>query len=96
MEVQNIIILPKESLTEVKFAKEDVLDTAAAKRLRSIYLKRAEMLGNNYKNKVKMYFKTSDNEIKGVETTIWAVDENYISLKGGISIPTKAVVAVEF
>jgi hypothetical protein len=96
MEVQNIVILPKESLSEVRFTKEDVLDSEAGKRLRNIYLKRAEMLGNTYKGKVKMYFKTADNEVKGVETTIWYVNENHISLKGGINIPTKAIVGIEF
>lgn len=95
-QVNNITVLPKEALSEIKFTKDDVLDTEAQKRLRSIYLKKAEALGNTYKGKVKMFFKTADDEIMAVETTIWYVNENHISLKGGINIPTKAVVAIEF
>jgi hypothetical protein len=94
--VKNIQVIPKESLIDIRFAQEDVLENDTKKRLRSIYLKKAEMLGNTYKGKVKMYFKTADGEIIAVETTIWYVDENHISLKGGINMPTKSVLAIEF
>lgn len=96
MEMRNIATLAKESLSQINFAKEDVLDSDARKRLRNIYLKKAEMLGNTYKGKVKMFFKTAQDEIMAVETTIWFVNESHISLKGGINIPTRSIIAVEF
>jgi hypothetical protein len=96
MELRNITILEKESLPQINFTTEDVLDSDARKRLRNIYLKKAEILGNTYKGKVKMFFKTDQNEIMAVETTIWFVNESNILLKGGINIPTKSIIAVEF
>ena len=98
MEIQSAIIevLPKESLGDMKFISEDVLDSEPRKRLRNIYLKKAEMLGNTYKGKVKIYFKNYLHTVFAVETTIWFVNENHISLKGGISIPTKSIVAIDF
>lgn len=98
MEIENTIIevLPKESLTDMKFISEDVLDSEPRRRLRNIYLKKAELLGNSYKGKVKIYFKNHVHKIFAVETTLWYVDENNISLKGGINIPTKSVVGIDF
>jgi hypothetical protein len=31
-----------------------------------------------------------------VETTVWAVGEEYVILKGGITIPVHAILRVEF
>ena len=94
---EDIRIVAKESLVDMKFTKEDVLfNDDVKKRLRGIYLTKAETLGNNFKEKVKIYFKTAANEICAVETTIWQANEEHVTLKGGINIPTKAVCAVEF
>ena len=89
-------ILPKEELSEISFVKEDVLKDPVKIRLRGIYLKKAELLGNAYKSKVKMIFKTVNGSVFGVETTIWSADENHITIKGGISIPTKSILEIEF
>lgn len=94
--METIELLPKERLSEITFVKEDVLQDPAKKRLREIYLKKAELLGNAYKGKVKMIFKTANGSIFGVETTIWAADENHITIKGGVSIPTKPILDIEF
>ena len=96
METRNVAVMSKESLGLIKFSKEDVLDSEPRKRLRNFYLKKAELLGNTYKSKVKMYFKTSKDEIMAVETTVWFVNESHISLKGGINIPTKSIMGMEF
>jgi hypothetical protein len=88
--------IAKEKLSEIQFTKEDVLSDPAKKRLRNIYLKKAELLGNGYKGKVKMFFKTLEGNVLCVETTIWAANEEYITLKGGINIPTKSILEIEF
>ncbi len=94
---EDIRIVEKESLVDMKFTKEDVLSNDEVKRrLRGIYLTKAESLGNNFKEKVKLFFKTATNEICAVETTIWQANEEHVTLKGGINVPTKAVCAVEF
>lgn len=89
-------IIAKEKLSEVQFTHEDVLTDPAKIRLRNIYLQKAEKLGNIYKEKVKMIFKTRNGLLLGVETTIWAANEEYITIKGGINIPTKSILDIEF
>lgn len=89
-------LVQKEDLVDFKYAKVDVIVDVAKRRLRSIYMKKAEMLGNSYKGKVKLTFLSESNELFSVETTIWAVSEEYISLKGGVNIPTKSVCEIEF
>ncbi|TAH26156.1 MAG: hypothetical protein EAZ07_05565 [Cytophagales bacterium] len=94
---EDIRTIEKETLVDVKFTKEDVIQNDdVRKRLRSIYLTKAETLGNNFKGKVKLFFKLASNEICAVETTIWQANDEHVTLKGGITIPTKAVCAVEF
>lgn len=88
--------IEKESLANIKFSKNDVLLDEAKRRLRNIYLKKAELLGNSYKGKVKMVIQTEMEELVCVETTIWYVSDTYISVKGGINIPTKAICGIEF
>lgn len=94
---KDIQIVEKETLVDLKFSKDDVIENdQLRKRLRSIYLNKAEILGNNYKGKVKLYFRLADNKICAVETTIWSANEEHVTLKGGIILPTKAIVGIEF
>jgi hypothetical protein len=58
-------------------------------------LKKAMVLGNNFKCKCKIVFNTSDGA-KLVETTVWSVSENHVLLKGDIVIPLNAIIKVEF
>jgi hypothetical protein len=94
-ELRQTTTIPKELLNQVTFQKADVLQNDPTRsRLRNFYLNKAQSMGNLYKHKVKLYFKTAANELLAVETTIWSADEEYITVKGG-SIPTKAVFAIE-
>ena len=89
-------LLQKEDLVGFKYAKQDVLIDITKRSLRSIYMKKAEILGNSYKGKVKLTFVSEEEQYFAVETTIRAVNEEYISLKGGVNIPTKSVCEIEF
>ena len=93
---QQVTHIEKEAITHILFSPQDVIIDPTRKRLREIYLQKAEKLGNAYKGKVKMIFKTLDDKLLSVETTIWAADHNHITLKGGIHIPTRAILEVEF
>lgn len=96
-EVMNVRKVEKEELSSLKITTKDVLaGDEARQRLRSIYLTKAEKLGNSYKGKVKMYIGLEDGELISVETTIWHVDVDSISLKGGVHVPIKAIQEVEF
>lgn len=93
--LSSAIIIPKELLSQVKFTTQDVLKNDPARvRLRNVYLTKAQTMGNLFKHKVKIYFKTAEHELLAIETTIWSADEAFITVKGG-AIPTRAVWALE-
>ena len=83
-------------IQDIKFTNEDVLTEEREFRLRNIYLKKAEKLGNTYKGKVKIYFLTDKKEKLAIETTIWSVNERFITVKAGKAIPITAIFRVEF
>lgn len=58
-------------------------------------LNQAMRLGNGYHTKVSIYFQDSEGT-KRVETTIWAVGNKYVLLKGGIWIPIDRIQEVKF
>jgi uncharacterized protein YjaZ len=89
-------LIEKEDLSTLLFSNVDVLEDPVKRRLRQIYLERAERLGNAYQGKVKMTFITEDKKLLKVHTTIWSADNQYITLKGGVHIPTISIVDVEF
>ena len=95
-EAQRVTEIQKELLSTISFAKEDVIEDPVKRRLRQIYLEKAERLGNAYHGKVKMTFLTEEGKLMMVHTTIWSADQQYITLKGGIHIPTISIVEVEF
>lgn len=88
-------LIQKENISGLAFGGTDVLRDEQLKKQRSRKLKRAEQLGNAYKAKAKILFKSLDGIFK-VETTVWATTERYVSLKGGISIPIHCIKGVEF
>lgn len=94
--MENITIVPKEQLNTLKFIKNEVIPETVLQRLRKFELDRALILGNIDHNKVSIIFKTEDGALLQVKTTIWAVTEDYVALKGGVHIPIKAIVAIEF
>jgi hypothetical protein len=94
MHTSNTIL--KEHLGMFKFSPSEVLKGDWEKVYRSFSLQRAEKLGNSFKGKVKIFFRTHDNETKVVNTTVWAATDDYVSIKGGMSIPVKAILGIEF
>lgn len=94
--MEQIKIVEKESLAECDFVKEDVLNDKSLIQLRYEQLEKAERLGNSYKRKVRIIFKTEKSEILHVETTVWALGKDYIELKAGIMIPIIAILDVKF
>ena len=89
--------IEKEEIINFSITKEDVLaGDETRQRLRNIYLTKAERLGNVYKGKVKMYIGLEDGSFIAVETTIWHVNDGFVSLKAGISVPVTAIKEIEF
>lgn len=55
----------------------------------------AVRLGNEFKGKTIISFQTLEG-VKTVETTIWSLTEDYIHLKGGVTIPLKSIIDIHF
>jgi hypothetical protein len=89
-------VIPKEQVNLFRFAPTEVLKGDWEKVYRLFSLRRAERLGNSFKGKVRIFFRTHDNETKVVDTTVWATTDDYVSLKGGVSIPIRSILGVEF
>lgn len=94
--MKNIPIIDKENISAIRFSKEEVIPDRSEQIKRSINLFRAMLLGNIEHCKVRIIFKDQNNVLHQVETTIWAVLEDYIILKGGKNIPIKAILDIEF
>ena len=89
-------VIAKEQLGIFKFSNSEVLHGDWEKVYRLFSLRKAERLGNAFKGKVKIFFKTQENETKVVDTTVWATSEDHVSLKVGQSIPIRSILGVEF
>ncbi|WP_187263060.1 hypothetical protein [Pontibacter beigongshangensis] len=91
-----IPLVEKEEIPCYHFNQEDVLTDKEAKKRRMWDLNRASSLGNAYHGKVLITFRTADGQVKRVATSVWAVDEKFISFKAGCAIPTSAIIDIEF
>lgn len=85
-----------DHLSEVKFIKTDVIQESNARKIRRSNLQKAGVLGNLYKRKVKIKFKTLEGKVNDVVATVWAVGEEFVSFRGGKHLPIKSIVEVEF
>ena len=91
--MENLLITPieKEQIPNLHFSKSKPdSKPIEQKRIKNL-LYMGMLLGNSYRQKVKIIFK-SDEGIQQVETTIWATTENNVVLKGGTSIPISSIV----
>jgi len=81
----------KENIKDLKFTLNDVLDAPEAKKTRAADLHRALILGNLLQNKVQIVFEDKTQKLYEVDTTVWAVGDQFITLKGGIHLPINAI-----
>jgi hypothetical protein len=56
---------------------------------------RSQTLGNLFQTKVKITFEAADLNTYQVETTVWAVGDMFISLKGGIFLPIQSIIRID-
>ncbi|MFA7687214.1 MAG: hypothetical protein WCY25_05045 [Moheibacter sp.] len=57
-------------------------------------LERALRLGNEFKSKTFLTFQT-DQGAKRIETTVWTLTDEFIQIKGGVTIPLKSLMDVQ-
>ena len=83
--------IDKSELINVTFKKEEVLKTDYDKEIRNHNLFRGLSLGNIHKRHVTIQFENIVGLLLEVETTIWAVTQKHIMLKGGRTIPIRCI-----
>lgn len=88
-----IATVEKEQLASLEFYPEEVLSTDLERQERSRNLYLGMVLGNAYKSKVKIVFKSLSG-LNLVDTTIWAATDKNIVLKGGMLLPVSCVLQV--
>lgn len=86
----SVEIIAKEDIEKLHFVKHDVLTDPKEQLHRKFLLEEATVLGNDYKQKVKIIFHTTEG-IKVVETTVWALTDSHIELKAGKDIPINCI-----
>ncbi len=82
--------IEKELISSCTFVNAFNAISVELRKLNDKKLFRAMLLGNGFRNKVKIYFTTTEGE-RMVETTVWAFTERFVILKGNIFIPVEAI-----
>ncbi|GMU19880.1 MAG: hypothetical protein AMXMBFR12_10700 [Candidatus Babeliales bacterium] len=85
-----LTIIAKEDLSDYHFVQHDVLSNEIDRARRKILLDGAMALGNDYKQKVRIVFETTEGTC-AVETTVWAVTNDHVELKAGKDIPIHVI-----
>lgn len=93
--MKTIFSIDKETISNLRFAKSDVIINPEDQKKRLADLYRSQTLGNLLQTKVKLTFESSDLQIYQVETTVWAVGDTFISLKGGVFLPIRSIISVD-
>ncbi len=94
--MDTLLNIPKEQIVSLTFGNTDVLSDLQHQAERKYKLNRAMLLGNLYQVKVSITFRDALNQRHQIETTIWAVFENYIGLKSGMTLPIRSIEDIEF
>lgn len=92
--MNTIVMIPKEQIPTLSFGKKEVITDAEKRNERMHSLYRSQTLGNLLQTKVKITFEAADEQVYLVDTTVWAVGDNFVSLKGGIYIPIHSILHV--
>ncbi|MEO0555512.1 MAG: hypothetical protein AAF149_20065 [Bacteroidota bacterium] len=91
MLLKSIHKIDKSELDQISFNKQEVLSNESDKSIRRHNLDRSLVLGNVHKRQVLIQFENILGMPLEVETTIWAVTQNHIMLKGGKTIPIRCI-----
>jgi len=82
-------LIQKEEVVNYHFIPVDKKESNVTKDK----LERALRLGNEFKSKTVISFLT-DQGPKKIETTVWTLTEDYIQIKGSVSIPLKSLIDI--
>lgn len=85
--------IEKEEIAHLHFASNDVLHDRRSIEHRDHALHDAAILGNTEKQKCKIVFHADEGDC-AVETTVWAVTDRYVCLKGGLTLLIASIIEV--
>ena len=89
----SINLIEKEFVPFLTFQNEEILHDEGLKIQRTILLNTAMLLGNCFKDKVTIVFKSNEG-INEVKTTVWATTDDNVVLKGGAILPINSIMDV--
>ena len=85
--------IEKEEIAQLHFTSTDVLHDRCLIEQREHALQDAVVLGNTEKQKCKILFHADEGDC-AVETTVWAVTDKYVCLKGGLTLLIASIIDV--
>ena len=83
----------REKIPLLQFKTLEVIDDTDLCLQRKLSLQRAAQMSHSFYSKVRIVFQTEEGKME-VLTTVWAVTDKFVILKGGISIPVCAICEV--
>ncbi|WP_297335663.1 hypothetical protein [Algoriphagus sp.] len=89
------IKIDKENISTLRFGLKEVLQSPEEIKMRLFELERSQTLGNLLQTKVRITFQSFDEQIYEVYTTVWAVGNQFVLLKGGITIPIHSIIQID-
>ena len=94
---ESIETVDRESLTALRYSHDDVLAGHPAEQQRRHFdANRAVQLTNAHDNKTTIYFRTDEGHTKRVRAKVLTAHAQYLTLKGDIHLPLRAVLGIEF
>jgi len=90
MDFFTIESITKEQIPELECSASEVLTCDEEMEVRRASIERAAYLSKSFYLKARIIFETSKGT-KEVFTTIWATTDNFIVLKGGVTLPIHCV-----
>jgi hypothetical protein len=87
--------IEKEHLAHLFFSKNEVIPDSDLQKDRMSKLFRSQTLGNLLQTKVHLTFKAADGQFYRIHTTVWAVGNDFVSLKGGMTIPISSILEID-
>ena len=94
---QNHLLTPDHlHLSSIQFKNEDVLNSFSEQSERLKMLTIAMKLGNNHKQKVRIRFMNTNDQIMEIKAKVWSVTEKYVILRNSITIPIASILEVKY
>jgi len=89
--------IDREQLTGLEFIHDDVLaQHSEAQQRRRADAERAVRLTNANHTKTTIFFRTADGHTKRVRAMVLTAHNQYLTLKGDINLPLRAILGFEF